>query len=204
MRTKIGLTVTAIALLAVGCSGGGDSDSASDKPAPQTTMLPQKVAKPADTPDENPSPSPAADAPFNEQLAYELRSRTLKMADAPGKTTGDCPAHLESTQGTKVTCTTTYEGLKVTWDVTVGDKADWSDDYVKYEATPHQGILTRDGVASLLYGNFSPDSVRCNNIPEAVLVPLNVKTKYQCQTVTGKEVGLPEAVRATDSGPRSY
>lgn len=151
---------------------------------------------------------PADDAPFDENLAYELRLKTLKMAQATGRTTAECPKGLESKSGTRASCTTTYEGLKVVWDVTIGKKAGWSDNVVEFDAVPDKGILTSDGVARLLYGNYrdSIDHARCNDIPKAVLVPLNVKTKYSCEVVFKGRTpgGLAEPVRATDAGPRVH
>ncbi|MFE4653559.1 hypothetical protein [Streptomyces sp. NPDC056707] len=87
--------------------------------------------------------------------------------------------------------------------MTIGKEAAWSDNYVQYRANPRQGLLSRDGVVSLLYGNFQPDEVRCNNIPIAVLVLLDVPGTYACQTINEGELGLVEKVRATDAGPRS-
>ncbi|WP_406297217.1 hypothetical protein OH782_41715 (plasmid) [Streptomyces sp. NBC_01544] len=171
-------------------------------------MLPQKLTKPETEPEMEPQPSPAADAPFDENLAYELRGKTLKMAQAAGKTTAECPKGLESKSGTRATCTTTYDGLKVVWKVTIGKKAGWSDNVVEFDAVPDKGILTSDGVARLLYGNYrdSIDHARCNDIPKAVLVPLNVKTKYSCEVVFKGRTpgGLAEPVRVTDAGPRVY
>ncbi|MET8406357.1 hypothetical protein [Streptomyces sp900116325] len=204
MRMTTAAAVAGLSLLAVLAAGCGSSGSgtARAKPATTVTLLPQRVAKPAPT-ELEPSSSPPADAPLSENLAFELRTRTLDMAGAMGTTSARCP-ELGSKTGTSVTCTVTYEGLRVVWDVTIGKKAAWSDNYVQYRAKPRQGLLTRDGVASLLYGNFRPDEVRCNNIPTAVLVPLDVPSTYACQTISKGEPGLVEKVRATDAGPRSY
>ncbi len=40
------------------------------------------------------------------------------------------------------------------WDVSVGEKG-WSDNVVKYQARPRQGLLTRDGLAHGMFGNNS-------------------------------------------------
>ncbi|MEV5281421.1 hypothetical protein [Streptomyces sp. NPDC051994] len=209
MRKKIFIVVAAAGLLATGCAGGSSgSHASSTKPRPSATVLPQKLADPGAQPDAEPQPSPAADAPFTESLAYELRRRTLKMAGAPGTTTAECPKGLESKSGTKATCTTTYEGLKVEWDVSIGDKSAISNTLVEYTATPRQGILTRDGVARLLYGNYrgSIDHPQCNNIPAATLVPLNTPSQYACEVVFKGEApgGHADAVRATPDGPRAF
>ncbi|MCX4750741.1 hypothetical protein OG455_35445 [Kitasatospora sp. NBC_01287] len=191
--------------LATGCgSAGSGSDGTGAKAAPPTALalLPQKLDKPAGPyPDLTPSPSPAHDATFSENLEFELRRRTLAMTLAPGETSAQCPKDLDSKAGTTVACTVTYDSLDLVWDVALGDKAAWSDNYVTYQAQPRQGILTRDGLALYFYGNFSPDEVRCNNVPTAVLVPLNQLTDYACQTVSGGRPGTADKVRITDSGP---
>lgn len=208
MRMKIVIAVSVVGLLATGCADGSSGSSKDAKSAPSPTVLPQKLTKPETEPETEPQPSPAADAPFDENLAYELRGKTLKMAQAAGKTTAECPKGLDAKSGTRATCTTTYEGLKVVWKVTVGKKAGWSDNVVEFNAVPDRGILTSDGVARLLYGNYrdSIDHARCNDIPKAVLVPLNVKTKYSCEVVFKGRTpgGLAEPVRVTDAGPRVY
>lgn len=200
------VAVGAALLLTVGCANGDSgSDDAGGRPAPTRTVLPQKLTKPDTTPDLEPQASPADDAPFSEQLEYELQKRTLKMAAAEGRTTAACPDDLESSKGTTAKCTTTFEDLKVQWTVRIGDNAAWSDNYVQYEATPNTGILTKDGVARLLHGNYSDmDYALCNDIPDAVLVPLNTDSKYRCEIVfQGKEpIGYASPVRATEAGPR--
>ncbi|MET8436762.1 hypothetical protein ABZV61_29090 [Streptomyces sp900116325] len=204
MRMKILVAVGVAGLLATGCAEGSSSSDEKAKQPPAPTVLPQKLTKP----NAEPRPSPADDAPFDENLAYELRLKTLKMAQATGKTTAECPKGLESKSGTRATCTTTYDGLKVVWNVTIGKKSGWSDNVVEFNAVPDKGILTSDGVARLLYGNYrdSIDHARCNDIPKAVLVPLNVKTKYSCEVVFKGRTpgGLAEPVRVTDAGPRVH
>lgn len=210
MRKNIFIAVGAAGLLATGCAGGSNGSHASTaKPRPSATVLPQKLANPGAQPDAAPQPSPAADAPFADSLAYELRRRTLTMAKAPGTTTAECPKNLEPKSGTKTTCTTTYENLKVEWDVTIGEKSVISNSMVEYTATPRQGILTRDGVARLLYGNFrdSIDYAQCNNIPAATLAPLNTPSQYACEVVSKGQAPLGIAatkVRATPDGPRAF
>ncbi|MFE7708802.1 hypothetical protein ACFU6I_24050 [Streptomyces sp. NPDC057486] len=208
MRIKIVVAVSAMGLLATGCAEGSSSSEKDAKQTPAAAVLPQKLTKPNTEPELEPQPSPADDASFDENLTYELRRKTLKMAQATGKTTAECPKDLGSKSGTRATCTTTYEGLKVAWDVTIGKKSGWSDNVVEFKAVPDKGILTSNGVARLLYGNYrdSIDHARCNDIPKAVLVPLDVKTKYSCEVVfKGKTPGsVAQPVRVTDAGPRVY
>ena len=200
----------ALGVLAAGC---GDDDSGARAEgaggaAASPAVLPQKLTQPNMKSVPEPDASPAEDASFAENLAYELRSKTLKMAQAPGDTTASCPKKISSTSGTTVTCTTTYEDLTITWKVTLGDKAAWSDNYVTFEAAPDQGLITQEGVAKLLYGNYrdSIDYALCNNIPKAVLAPLDQPSKYSCEVVDKgtAPTGYSTPVRATEAGPRAY
>ncbi|MCF3106536.1 hypothetical protein IPZ58_33960 [Streptomyces roseoverticillatus] len=211
MKSKIVSVLIAgvVCLAAAGCGGGkSGADGAGGKPKPAGTVLPQRLEEPPAMPDEKSQPSPAADASFSENLEYELSRKTRDMARATGSITAECPEDLASKSGTQTTCKTTFEGLQVEWDVRIGDKSSWSSSMVTYKATPRQGILTRDGVARLLYGNFrgSIDYALCNDIPKAVLAPLGSPSTYRCDVVMKgeKPSGFPQPVRATDSGPRYY
>ncbi|MEU5367365.1 hypothetical protein ABZ354_28505 [Streptomyces sp. NPDC005925] len=208
MRMKIVAAVGFTCLLATACGGTeAGSDDAGTKPDPARTVLPQRLDQPDMDPDLEPS-APADDAPFTEQLEHELIVGTLKMAQAEGRTTAQCPGDVKPAKGKKTTCTSTYEGLKIEWTVTFGDDAAWSSDYVQYDAKPSTGIITRAGVAKLLFGNFegSIDHALCNDIPKAVLAPLNAKSTYACEVVDKgeKPQGWTSAVHATDAGPRVY
>ncbi|MCX5278102.1 hypothetical protein [Streptomyces virginiae] len=202
MRMKIIATVIgAVCLLATGCGGGAGADA---KQEPIGPLLPQKLTKPAMGGLE-PTASPAADATFAENVAYELQRKTLAMAGAPGAVTGDCPKGMESKPGSTVTCTITYEGVQVVWNVIIGEKG-WSQNVVEYKAFPRQGLVTRAGVARIMFGNDSTlDHALCNDIPEAVLVPFG-KTEYKCEKVPqGKEpIGYNQTVHITDTGPMVY
>ncbi|MFD5554123.1 hypothetical protein ACFWIA_09820 [Streptomyces sp. NPDC127068] len=205
MRTmKIPIAVALLGLLVAGCSDGDGDPDRSDSRSKALALLPQQVPEPAALPDAALQPSPAAGAPFGEQLAYELRTRTLNMAKAGGDVSAECPDSAASKAGTELTCTSTYEGLKLTWDVKIGETSDFSSSHVEYQATPRKAVLTRDGAARLLYGNYTPDAVRCSGIPRAVLVPLDSPTSYRCQTVKDGKPGLAQNVRVTDAGPRFY
>ncbi len=208
MRMKIIAAVGFGCLLTTACgSTDAGPDGADSKPSPAPTVLPQRLDQPDMNPDLEP-PAPADDAPFADRLEHELIVGTLKMAQAEGKTSAECPGDVKPAKGTKTTCTTTYEGLKIDWTVTFGDDAAWSSDYVRYDAKPRTGLITRAGVAKLLFGNFkgSIDHALCNDIPKATLAPLHAKSTYECEVVGKgeKPQGVTSAVHATDAGPRVY
>ncbi|MEU7728005.1 hypothetical protein AB0B78_22615 [Streptomyces sp. NPDC040724] len=199
MRMKIITAIGAVCLLATGCGSGADT-----KPDPVGPLLPQKLTKPI-TGSLEPTASPAADATFAENVVHELQRKTLTMANAPGTVTGECPKDMDSKPGTTVTCTITYEGVEVAWTVTFGEKG-WSQNVVQYKAFPRQGLVTRDGVARIMFGNDSGlDYALCNDIPKAVLVPFG-KTEYKCEKVSqGEEPnGYSQTVHITDTGPMVY
>ncbi|MFJ9855863.1 hypothetical protein [Streptomyces sp. NPDC101150] len=205
MRMKIvGIAaMVSVGLLATGCGGSG---SKSARPEPSISRLPNKLDRPGPRPEGELQPSPAADAPFAAHLEYELRKKTLTLANATGEVTAKCPKNVGSKKGTSVVCTSNYKGAEVEWDVAIGEKSAWSDNYVTYTATPREGIITKEGVQRIIFGNGgdSVDHIRCNDIPEAVAVPMG-PTQYTCQEVMkdGK-LYYPQPMRATEDGPRAY
>ncbi|MFE5724061.1 hypothetical protein [Streptomyces erythrochromogenes] len=104
--------------------------------------------------------------------------------------------------GTTVTCTITYEGVQVAWDVTI-DETGWSQNFVGYTAFPAQGLVTRDGVARLMFGNDSTlDHAVCSDIPKAALVPFG-KTESKCEKVSQRKqpIGYNQSIHITTTGP---
>lgn len=198
MRMKIIAAAGFVVLLLTGCGTGADDDYAQESAFPE---LPQKIVKPVPAPTGGLQPSPPADAAFHESVAFGLREKTLDMANTVGTTTARCPADLTLKDGVEAVCVSTYEGLKIEWDVLVGK---WKDGYgndVRWSAEPRMGILTRDGAANAVYNYYLPDLVRCSNIPKAVLVPTSVKTDYTCQTVKDGKAGKPMPAEARLGGP---
>lgn len=206
MRMKIIAAVGFTCLLVTACgSTDAGSAGADSKPAP-AKVLPQRLEQPDMDPDLEPA-APADGAAASELLEHELVLSTLRMAQAEGRTTAKCPA-VKPAEGRKTACTTTYEGLKIDWTVTFGGDAAWSSDYVAYDAKPSTGIITRAGVAKLLFGNFkgSIGHALCNDIPKATSAPLDAKSTYKCEVVNKGErpQGVTSAVHATEAGPRVY
>ncbi|GGT57959.1 hypothetical protein GCM10010271_72000 [Streptomyces kurssanovii] len=200
MRLKTFIAVGTVALLATGCG----SDAVPDQPL-AGPLLPQKLIPLGKRPPLEPKSSPAADATFSDNVEYELEKKTLSLANAPGRTSAECPDDLASKAGTVVTCTSTYEDAKVGWTVSIGESG-WSENVVEYVATPRNGLITSAGVGNIMFGNNSDLTYAlCNDIPTAVAVPMG-PTKYKCEKVIkGKEpFGYNQTVHATDTGPRVY
>ncbi|MEU8779318.1 hypothetical protein [Streptomyces sp. NPDC048606] len=205
MRMKIlgVVAVTSVAVLATGCGG---TDAKSAKPAPSVSRLPNRLDRPEPLPTGELQPSPASDAPFSANVEYALRKKTLGLGGGTGEVTAKCPKDLNSTKGTTVVCTSEYKGAVVQWDVTIGDKSGFSDNLVTYTASPRQGLITQEGVRRIIFGNSGDtlDHILCNDVPEAVAVPMG-PTPYTCQQVMKDgQVYYPQPMRATDAGPRAY
>ncbi|MEU2391430.1 hypothetical protein [Streptomyces sp. NPDC007369] len=205
MRMKIvGIGVmVGLGLMATGC-GGTASKSAG--PEPSISQLPNRLDRPAPRPEGELQPSPAADAPFLANLEYELRKKTLDLANATGDATAKCPQHAESKKGATFFCRSIYKGAEVEWNVRIGENPGWSKNYVTFTATPNKGIIAKEGVQRIIFGNSgdSLDHIRCNDIPEAIAVPMG-STQYTCQQVMkdGK-LHYPQPISATENGPRAY
>ncbi|MEU2391885.1 hypothetical protein [Streptomyces sp. NPDC007369] len=183
-------------LLLTACSAGADADE-----KPLFPELPQKIESPVPEAPSELQPSPPADAPFHERVAFGLRERILDMANTRGSTTGWCPADLTLKDGVEATCVTTYEGLQIEWDVIVG-RTNHNGRPYEWSAEPRAAILTRDGAANAIYGYFGPDVVRCSDIPAAVVVPISAWSGHTCQTVHGGKAGKPMKIEMGLVGPR--
>lgn len=87
-----------------GCAASGTTAA-----KPSATSLPNIVPSPTGPPtlgDVRLSPSPGTDASLVENLKYDLRVETIKMAYAMGKTSATCnKKHLQVEPGATVKCT---------------------------------------------------------------------------------------------------
>ncbi|MFF4239277.1 hypothetical protein ACFYYL_25685 [Actinomadura geliboluensis] len=186
------------AVLSAGCAG---SDAPPAKPS--ATPLPNVVPSPtgpAALGDVKPSPSPGKNASLAENLQYELRIKTIKMAYAMGRTSAECDENVRPEPGTKATCTVTYEGVRVPWNVTIGGRG-FSPGLIEYTAEPAMGVITREGAIRFYWANKAfGRQVRCSDMPAVELVPLDKPTRYQC----GTSPRVKESLQATDAGPRFY
>lgn len=198
MRMKMIVAAGLLGLLLTGCVAGAEDDSVAKPAYPE---LPQKIVKPVPQPKGSLPPLPLPGAAFHETVAFGLRHKVLDMAGTDGTTTARCPASLLKKDGAQAVCVSTWEGLKIEWDILVYTKPDASS-HLQWVAEPRMAILTRDGAANAVYGYYTPDLVRCNNIPEAVLVPIDRDMEeYACQTVTDGRAGKHMPARVGLGGP---
>ncbi|GGV50307.1 hypothetical protein GCM10010245_79150 [Streptomyces spectabilis] len=147
-----------------------------------------------------------------EHVKHELRTRTVKMAGAPGKTSARCDKDdVKPAKGAAITCTVTYEGIDVTWPVTFTGKPGFGGMGDGYEAQPSTGILTREGVTRYFWGNNhdAGKDLRCDTMPRVKKVLLDRKSGYRCTYFTpnastdGRDMWITQDVYITTNGPRA-
>lgn len=205
MRRRVLAMLGVVGLLQTGCAGNeavsptehASSPSASFTQQP-SALLPNVMPKPAPG-DLAAFPTPDDHAPYKENLERLVRRDTAWLAGYAGQITAQCPDKTPRS-GMTLTCTSAISGVTVTWDVTVKSVSASS---VKYDLAPRNGLIVRDGVVSAFYDEYTgAKTVRCNDIPEAVLVPLSEETKYACQAqYEGEGFSAPQRVTATTKGP---
>ncbi|QKG21127.1 DUF4333 domain-containing protein [Actinomadura verrucosospora] len=200
--------VLAACALAAGC-GGGSSSSGKEKPAAPGPPSGHPISAPAPSVTASPriQPSPSDDAGLIEQLKYDLRLKTIKMAGTPGRTSAACDrAELPATKGATTTCTVTYEGIKVTWPVTITGPA-MGGLTLAYEAEPSTGILTAKGAEADFWGNNhdSGTELHCDDMPAVKQVPLGQQTGYHCsylsKSLGGEPLRVPLGLIVREDGP---
>lgn len=232
-RTLVG--VVAVGVLAVGC-GSSDSDdksgpadnsatpSASTDPGGaadgddaqaddgdvEGEELPVKIDAPVkELLEDRPkiSPEPPRDASETEKVIHDLREKTLAMAGVEGKTAGSCAGGKVTMKASATTtCTVTYEGLKVPWEVTISDKYKPGGIIFMYQAKPLKGVLTAKGVGGEFYKQQKQrgiEEVQCSEIPDAELVELNTQTEHRCQYLLdegGEKSWSTRAIEVRPSG----
>ncbi|MWA08109.1 hypothetical protein [Streptomyces sp. BA2] len=96
-------------LLLTSCSSADDGKNGG---AAEPSVIGSPVGKPIESPEATPErksnsvPEPDPDAPFIEHVKYELRTRTVKMAGAPGETSARCDKDfVRPVTGARITCT---------------------------------------------------------------------------------------------------
>lgn len=203
-HTRILIALAALGMLTVGCSGSDASEPDATPSAGNTAagdvkqnddsgsqaegeQLPVKLEGPVDdliTTTPTISPSPDRSATTTDKVLYELQRRTVRMAGIAGATSGECEGgELVMKAGAATSCTVTYEGVKVPWEITISDSYKPGSIIFSYTAKPLKGVLTAQGVHGTFWKqqNSYSEDLRCSEIPKAVLVELDQETDYKCQ-----------------------
>lgn len=210
-KSKIVIGVFVAGLLTAGCGsdgsgsddGGGDKGADSAAPAdagaaesgaedllavPITEGRPEVVAD--NDALEEPGPAPGGDAEFGEKVAHKLRMDLLRRAKVNGETSAECPDGVTLEAGAVSTCTATYEGVEIEYDITIKDSYQEGDFVIQYDTVPRQDLL----VAARVYHEFwerqgedhgHDPTLTCDEIPEVEAVEPNADTGYRCQVWTG-------------------
>ncbi len=174
-------------LLAAGC--GLMERPQQERPAPEAAASGLPVTEP-DEESAPPSPTPQVSPPGEtatpaEQILYDLQSRVVLTAGVPAPTTAECDASvITGTIDQHLTCTVTYQGLTISYEVQVeGGRQTFS-----WRATTTESVLTAAGVQAAYWRAFHADhdELRCDDMPEAELVPLSEDTGYRCYRRTGE------------------
>ncbi|MFF1713167.1 hypothetical protein [Streptomyces sp. NPDC058268] len=202
-------------LLLTSCSSADDGKNGG---AAEPSVIGSPVGKPIESPKATPErksnsvPEPDPDAPFIEHVKYELATRTVKMAGAPGETSARCDKDsVRPARGASVTCTVTYEGIEVTWPVKLTGKPGFGGMDDGYEAQPSTGLLTREGALTYFWGNNSDagTDLRCDTLPRVTKVPLGRKSKFQCSyfaakaSTDGSDMWITQSFYSTTDGVRA-
>jgi hypothetical protein len=187
MRHALSLAV--LAVLAAGCSTPAPVPPP-PRPSTTTTTKPLPMPDPAlpipltgprpetiglDDVDKTDPEAPAS-ASLTAKAEQKLRRETLLLARTPGTVTAHCPPDL-------VGCTSTYNGLTITWATR---EDDMSPPTTEYTFRPLQTIIT----ATAAYHDIWPDNpaalpVRCVQLPPAFVASTEpgTDTGYRCQRV---------------------
>jgi hypothetical protein len=127
-------------------------------------------------------PRPSPDKGFRKDLNWLLIRQTSDLAGAlhPG-TKVDCPADMTGNTAGTYTCTVTYQGLAVSWEVEVAPRGA----VVDLKTRTKTIAVDRDYVEdSLRYRNSTPD-VECE-MPEAALIPFDGVSPIVCRARSTK------------------
>ncbi|GIG99481.1 hypothetical protein Pma05_60540 [Plantactinospora mayteni] len=166
-------------------SFGGEPAAGPATTAPAPAPEGETVAMPTE-PYATPSPaepSPKRDAPFESKVHYELRSMVAKQAGISIKSDVSCAAKISGSADQKTTCTVSYQGLEVPFEVEVTGGR-----YVaSYRARPQKALLVRAGVHEAFARSVErfadPASLRCAQMPEKALVEIDKETGFTCSYV---------------------
>lgn len=189
----------AVALLGlvVSCSGSDDVPAPAGLPAPSVTVgvaLPERIHDAAATP----VPTVAQinrwlgpeerDPTLLQQIARDIRFQTLLDAGRPGPTSVRCPDPLRLTRGAVNTCTVSYRGLPVTWEVTVKDNRGVSAEGRRvylFTTTQLRYVIWADDIRNRVWRTAGvyerpQKEVRCTRLPTVRTFPIGF-TGDRCQ-----------------------
>lgn len=189
-----------VAALSVSCSGsdGPAAPTATALPAPSVTVgvaLPERVHKVADIPvpevaEINRWLGPEeSDPTLRQQIARDIQFQTLLNARRPAPTTVRCPDPLRLTRGAVNTCTVTYRGLPVPWQVTITDNRGVSAEGRRvylFTTTPDRYVIWADDIrntwVNIVVGAYASagTEMRCTRLPAVRTLPIGL-TGDRCQ-----------------------
>jgi hypothetical protein len=120
---------------------------------------------------------------MTDQVVADIRKNTLELAETPGTITASCSTAMDWHTGAHNTCTASFDGVGMNWDVVITASAV----FVQYRLYPENGILT----ARLAYAQFwngyqhQSDQLRCDTIPPVSSVKVGdgtypAPTGYRC------------------------
>lgn len=192
---RITLLTGALAVAMSGCGSADDTDETATDAAeagaaqsPTASVAAEGVAiSMPDGPYVTPSPiepSPARDESLEAKILYALKSKVAKQAGISIKTTAQCDPAIKSNADQKTTCTVTYEGLSVPFEVEINGGRT----VASYRARPSKALLVKDGVHIAFAHYAEPyadlSSLRCSDdLPEKALVEVDGKTGYTCSYI---------------------
>ncbi|MGW7067123.1 hypothetical protein [Streptomyces sp. NPDC054872] len=218
MHNSRGSLIAAVAISCLMLTSCSSADNGKNDGTAEPSVIGSPVGKSIESPKAMPQrlsdtvPEPDPDAPFIEHVKHELRTRTVTMAGAPGKTSARCDKDsVRPVTGARVTCTVTYEGIEVTWPVKFAGKPGFGGMGDGYEAQPSTGLLTREGALTYFWGNNSDTGtdLRCDTLPRVTKVPLGRKSKFQCSyfaakaSTDGSDMWITQSFYSTTAGVRA-
>ncbi|WP_329208761.1 DUF4333 domain-containing protein [Streptomyces sp. NBC_00683] len=200
-NSKVLVALLAAGLLTTGCgsdggsasgsTSGGDKksgDAAAGKALPVLVDGPQKDVLKSGDEGLKVTPAPARGASFTKQVEHRLRESVLSTTGVPGKTAADCPDGVTQKAGAVSTCTVTYEGAEIPYEVTISDSYREGSFITSYTAEPGKGLLVAKVVYNQLHEQYGAGSGRsdasklsCDEIPVAKAYDWDTDSGYTCQ-----------------------
>ncbi|MCX5411135.1 hypothetical protein [Streptomyces sp. NBC_00059] len=210
-HTRLLVPLLAAGLLTAGCgsddagtatgaasgSGKGSSSSAgksgsggqaSGKDLAVTIAGPQKEVLESGDKGLEITPEPERGAPFTDQVEHKLREQVVRTARVPGKTVADCPDGVTQKASAVSTCTVTYEGAEIPFEVTISDSYREGSFITSYTAEPQKTLLVAKAVYDQFNESYGSGSGRsdasklsCDEIPVAKAFDFDTDSGYTCQ-----------------------